>query len=108
MEVLLSVSYIVDVEKYDLWDKENGKVKEEIRAELEEKFPQEIVMNGNIHGQRKRLSYVPLEIAGQKCPQCGRWMTDRTEVYSSLAMAKKVNGKAYCECCAHDVMVDDM
>ena len=102
--MLLSVSYIVDVEKYDLWDKETGKLKEEVKAELERQFPQEIVLGSDTYALRKKLSYVPLEIAGQKCPQCGRWMTDRPEVYSSLTLAKNVNGKAFCECCAHDVM----
>lgn len=38
MEVLLSVSYVLDTEKYDFWDKETGYPKEEVLQALENSF----------------------------------------------------------------------
>lgn len=107
MEVLLTVSYVLDTEKYDFWDKETGRPKTDVLGELEKQFPEELSLTNKTQGKRSRLSYMPLGISSEKCPQCGRWMTARPEYYSTLPISKEINGKAYCESCAYDIREND-
>lgn len=106
MEILLNVSYVLDTEKYDFWDKETGYPNEEILHALEKQFPDELSLTGQVQGKRNRLSHIPLGIKSEKCPLCGKWMTRNPEYYSALVLSREVNGTTYCESCAYDVRID--
>lgn len=107
MEILLTVSYVLDTEKHDFWDKETGRPRKEILQELEKQFSPELTLSNEVRGKQTRLSHIPLGVKSEKCPLCGKWMTAHPEVYSSLSLEREVNGTAYCESCAYDVRIDE-
>ena len=106
MEILLTVSYVLDTDKYDFWDRETGYPKQEISQALENQFPVELLLTDKLQGKRNRLSHIPLGVKSEKCPLCGKWMTSSPEYYSALALSREINGTTYCENCAYDVRLD--
>ena len=108
MEILLSVSYIVNVEKEQFWNKDTGTLHPKMLEELQKQFPSDISLPGGLQGHQSKLFYIPLGMGhSEKCPLCQRWMTTEPGYYSALPLAWKIGKSLYCDSCAYDVHLDE-
>lgn len=108
MEILISASYVVDTEKEEFWDKENGRLRPDIQELLHAQFPSFLSFRTGFTGERVKLSYLPLGLRySQKCPSCQQWMTTAPGYYCSLPLSKSINGTLYCEHCIDDILSDE-
>lgn len=107
MEILISVSYMLEVEQDEFWDQATGRLHTEVGCCLHQQFPLYLAMPNGVLAKRSKLSYIPLgRMTSEKCPLCQKWMTRKPQAYSALLLAKEIAGDFYCEHCAYEVQND--
>ena len=110
MNIMLTVSYCIDIPKEDFFYVESGEVKEEIMERLETLFPKEIALTKEVAAQREHLIHYPL-MEGKnslRCASCGRWlyMPEREYLPVCLEYCQMVEGIPLCSSCVWELEAD--
>lgn len=107
MEISLTVSYKMEIDKDDFWDTETGKIKAEVKKQLEKMFPKELELSEDGHAIRKHISYVPLKEGKNclKCASCGAslYIPGKEYLADGLEYCKMIKNVPFCNSCAWEL-----
>lgn len=110
MDIMLTVSYCINIPRDEFFETESGEVNEEIMERLETLFPKEIVLAKEVAAQREHLIHYPLieNKNSLRCVCCGRWlyMPDKEYLPVSLEYCQMVEGIPLCSSCAWELEAD--
>lgn len=110
INIMLTVSYSLEIPRDEFFQSGNGRVKEEMEEQLEKLFPKEIVLTGHIAAQREHLFHYPLHENKNalRCASCGKWlyMPGKEYLPVSLDCCKMVKGILLCTSCAWELEAD--
>lgn len=116
-KILITVSYILEAEKYDFWDKATGRLTRASEEFLRNAWPEKTELpcsscgaNG-VEAVRYSLKYQPLEMAKMNfltCAICKRALTDPTKPnpIRELDCCTDVHGVKLCAGCAYQLELD--
>jgi len=107
--VLISISYVAEVEHTDFWKK--GGLADGVKEGLESHFPKRIELTSAIKAGREHLSYLPIDLPHtnvSQCPLCKHFMAHAANPNPMLILrdAKDVEGVSICSLCAWEVEFD--
>lgn len=104
-QILITVSYIAEVEESLLMG--NGQVEknEKLIKPLNKRFPRNMKISDDIHAEWERTSRILLDPKYHNCTQCytcGSWITDKSkpDYIAGLSVGEYVKEKIYCPECA--------
>ena len=107
-EILVTVSYIVEVDEELLIHGGEHEWKERIEKPLDKRFPRKIKVSDGIWAKWEKNSMITLDSANinsARCASCGAWVTDRSKPDCiELCAGKYVGGAIYCAECAADMI----
>ena len=110
MDIMLTVSYSVEIPEDQFFCPETGYVKEEIQKRLEQLFPEEIVLTGNAAAQRQQMIHCPMHEDENvlRCASCGRWlyMPEKEHPPVCLEPCRMVREIPLCSGCAWELERD--
>ena len=110
INIMLAVSYSLEIPKDEFFQSGNGKVKEETEEQLEKLFPKEIVLTGHTAAQREHLICYPLyeHKNALRCTTCGKWlyMPGKEYLPAGLDYCRMVKGIPLCPSCAWELEAD--
>ena len=110
MDMMLTVSFSLKIPKDEFFYAESGRVKDEMKEQMEKLFPREIMLPGGIAAKREHLIHAPL-IENKnclRCASCGRWlyMPGKEDMSASLDYCKMVKEIPLCASCAWELEKD--
>lgn len=110
MNLMLTVSYSINIPHDQFFCAENGEVNEKIKKRLETLFPKEIVLVENVDIHRAHLLNYPLieNKNSLRCVSCGKWlyMPEKEYLPVCLEYCKMVKGIPLCPSCAWELEAD--
>lgn len=110
MDIMLTVSYCINIPRDEFLQAESGEVNEEMMKRLETLFPKEIALTKEVVAQREHLIHYPLieNKNSLRCACCGRWlyMPKREYLPASLEYCQMVEGIPLCPSCAWELEAD--
>lgn len=76
MEISLTISYHVTIDKDEFWDSETGELNSKIECQFEKIFPKKIKLSDKDTTKRNYISYYPLHEGKNclRCAFCGKWL----------------------------------
>ncbi len=110
MNLMVTVSYALNIPRDDFFYAENGTIKEEIGEQLERLFPTEIVLAEDVSAHREhRICYPLVENSNcLRCVSCGMWlyMPGKEDLPVCLEDCKMVKQIPLCPSCAWELEKD--
>lgn len=110
MDIMLTVSYSVEILEDEFFCPETGYVKEEMQKRLEQLFPEKIKLTGNAVAQRQQMIHFPLyeNKNALRCASCGKWlyMPEKEYLPVGLEPCKVVEEIPLCPSCAWELEQD--
>ena len=110
MEISLTISYHVTIDKDEFWDSETGKLNSKIECQFEKIFPEKIKLSDKDTTKRNHISYYPLHEGKNclRCAFCGKWLyiPDKEYMAEGLDYCRIINEKPYCHSCAWELEAD--
>lgn len=110
MDIMLTVSYSVEISKDEFFCRETGYVTEEMQKRLEQLFPEKIKLTGNAVAQRQQMIHCPLyeNKNALRCASCGKWlyMPEKEYLPAGLEPCKMVKEIPLCPSCAWELEQD--
>ncbi len=110
MNIMLTVSYAIDIPRDAFFHADHGAVKEEIMERLEALFPREITLTENADAHRTHLIQYPLieNKNSLRCASCKTWlyMPEKEYLPVSLEYCKMIKGIPLCPSCAWELEAD--
>ncbi|MDE6232601.1 MAG: hypothetical protein K2M60_04540 [Lachnospiraceae bacterium] len=110
MDIMLTVSYSLNIPKDEFFHPETGDVKVEMIEQLEKLFPKEIALTEDAVAQRKNLIHYPLieNKNSLRCASCGNWLYMPGKEYLPVCLeyCKMVKEIPLCSCCAWELEAD--
>lgn len=110
MDIMLTVSYCLKIQRDEFYCPENGHVKEEIEEQLENMFPKEVILTNNLTAQREHLMHIPLQENKNclRCASCGKWlyMPGKEYLQEGLEYCRMVKNIPLCPSCAWELESD--
>ena len=110
MEISLTVSYNVTIDKDEFWNPETGELNSEIERQLEKIFPKKIKLSDKDVTERNHISYYPLNEGKNclRCVSCGKWLyiPGKSYMVEGLDYCKIIDEKPFCHSCAWELEAD--
>ena len=110
MDIMLTVSYTLEIPKDKFFCSETGYVKEEMRERLEKLFPKEIALTGDTIARRENLIHYPLHENKNslRCASCGKWLYMPGKEYLPVCLdyCRMVKEIPLCSSCAWELEAD--
>lgn len=106
-QILITVSYIAEIEEDLLTHNGQDAHNEEIARPLQKKFPLRMKISSEVTAQRERISSITLDSPHAnctKCASCESWVTDigKPDYIAGLPKGEYIDGVIYCPQCADD------
>lgn len=107
MDISLTVSYHVKIEKDAFFNPETGELNDEIEKQLEKLFSDKIELSEQNVAIKNYLSHYPLYEGKNclRCAACGRWlyMPGKEDMAEGLDYCKIIKGISFCHSCAWEL-----
>lgn len=107
MEISLTVSYKVEMNKDDFWNPKTGKLNTDIEEQLDQYFPEEIILSQKSLTTRNYISYISLEEGKNclKCASCGiaLYIPGKEYLAEGLEHCKMMKDIPFCHSCAWEL-----
>jgi len=107
-KILITVHYLIEADKDDFWDKDTGRLNEQVDITIKKRLPKKMKLTEKLHAQRYSLWHEPIDDPNanlMSCPICKRLITDMAKpnpIYR-LDEAKELNGVLMCSSCAWEM-----
>ncbi|GEM_PF-5224181 len=110
-KILVTVTYLIDSDRANFWDNNNGRLQKDISESLHKHYPQEIRFSDKAIGYRDHLSHNIIDRPGANlltCPACNHLITDTTKPnpIPLIRQAKELAGVLMCQSCAWELEGD--
>jgi len=104
-QILITVSYIAEIDENLLTGKEEAKRREIFDNPLDNQFPPTMKISDDICAEWENTSIMNLDPKSfncTKCNACGSWITDKSkpDYIAGLGIGEYVEDKIYCPECA--------
>ena len=110
-KILLTISYLIETDENNFWNKENGYLHSQIDDSLKKRFPKKMKLSNAVKCQRYCLMHRIIDYTNANivtCPICKRLLTDRAKPnpIEGLDYATKLKDVLMCSRCAWQLELD--